>query len=89
MDEKAQRFLSTIKIRVIKKILTYPFLLIIRFYQAAISPYTPASCRFEPTCSHYSAEALKKHGLLKGGKLAVIRIFSCHPWGKRGYDPVP
>ncbi|HIE45985.1 MAG TPA: membrane protein insertion efficiency factor YidD [Flavobacteriaceae bacterium] len=73
----------------IKKILTYPFILIIRFYQIAISPYTPASCRFEPTCSHYSAEALTKHGLFKGGKLAIKRIFSCHPWGKSGYDPVP
>jgi len=72
-----------------KKILTYPFILIIRFYQIAISPYTPASCRFEPTCSHYSAEALTKHGLFKGGKLAIKRIFSCHPWGKSGYDPVP
>jgi len=78
-----------LKTIIIKRILTYPFLLLIRFYQAAISPYTPASCRYEPTCSHYSAEALKKHGLFKGGKLAIKRIFSCHPWGGSGYDPVP
>ncbi|MCF6350900.1 MAG: membrane protein insertion efficiency factor YidD [Flavobacteriaceae bacterium] len=72
-----------------KKILTYPFLLLIRFYQVAISPYTPANCRFEPTCSNYSVEALKKYGLFKGTWLATKRIFSCHPWGKSGYDPVP
>ncbi|MEM6684414.1 MAG: membrane protein insertion efficiency factor YidD [Bacteroidota bacterium] len=73
----------------IKKILTYPFLLLIRFYQAAISPYTPAACRYTPTCSHYAAEALKKHGLFRGGWLAVKRISSCHPYGGSGYDPVP
>ena len=72
-----------------KKILVAPFLFIIKLYQLFISPWTPASCRFQPTCSHYSKEALKKHGLFRGGKLAIIRIFSCHPWGKSGYDPVP
>jgi len=61
----------------------------VRFYQVAISPFTPSSCRFSPTCSHYTIEALEKHGILKGGKLAIKRIFSCHPWGKSGYDPVP
>jgi putative membrane protein insertion efficiency factor len=75
--------------RIISKILIAPFIFLVRFYQAAISPYTPAACRFEPTCSHYTAEALKKHGLFKGGWLAVKRITSCHPWGKSGYDPVP
>jgi len=74
---------------VIKKILTYPFLLLIRFYQTAISPYTPAACRYTPTCSHYAAEALKKHGLFRGGWLAIKRISSCHPFGGSGYDPVP
>ena len=73
----------------IKRILTYPFILLVRFYQVAISPYTPASCRFTPTCSHYAIEALQKHGLFKGGWLATKRIFSCHPWGRSGYDPVP
>lgn len=73
----------------IKKILIFPFLLLIRFYQIAISPYTPASCRYSPTCSHYSVEALKVHGLFKGGWLAVKRISKCHPWGGSGYDPVP
>jgi putative membrane protein insertion efficiency factor len=71
------------------KILRFPFILLIRFYQVAISPFTPAACRFEPTCSHYSLEAIKTHGIFKGGWLAIKRISSCHPWGKSGYDPVP
>ena len=61
----------------------------VKFYQIAISPYTPASCRYTPTCSHYTVEALQKHGLFKGGWLALKRIFSCHPWGGSGHDPVP
>lgn len=73
----------------LKKITTYPFILLIRFYQAAISPYTPAACRFSPTCSSYSLEALQVHGLLKGSWLAIRRIGKCHPWGDSGYDPVP
>ncbi|TXE10098.1 membrane protein insertion efficiency factor YidD [Seonamhaeicola algicola] len=73
----------------IKKILTAPFLFLIKIYQLFISPLTPATCRFHPTCSQYSKEALKKYGLLKGGWLAIKRIFSCHPWGKSGHDPVP
>ena len=72
-----------------KKILIFPFLLVVRFYQIVISPLTPATCRFSPTCSHYTAEALQKHGLFKGGYLGAKRILSCHPWGKSGYDPVP
>jgi putative membrane protein insertion efficiency factor len=72
-----------------KKLLTYPFLLLIKIYQTVISPFTPATCRFQPTCSHYAKEALEKHGFWKGGALAMKRIFSCHPWGGSGYDPVP
>ena len=72
-----------------KKILIFPFIVIIRFYQIVISPLTPAACRFEPTCSSYSKEALEKHGILKGSWLAIKRISSCHPWGRSGYDPVP
>jgi len=72
-----------------KKILIFPFLLIIKIYQTLISPLTPATCRYQPTCSHYAKEALEKHGLFKGGILAFKRIFSCHPWGGSGYDPVP
>lgn len=72
----------------IKKILIFPFVLLIRFYQICISPFTPASCRFSPTCSHYTLEALKKHGLIKGSWLGIKRIAKCHPWGGSGYDPV-
>ncbi|MBF03713.1 MAG: membrane protein insertion efficiency factor YidD [Flavobacterium sp.] len=75
--------------KLLKKILIFPFVFLVRFYQVAISPYTPATCRFQPTCSNYTVEALQKHGLFKGGWLAVKRIVSCHPWGKSGYDPVP
>jgi putative membrane protein insertion efficiency factor len=72
-----------------KKILIFPFLFLIKVYQTLISPLTPATCRFQPTCSNYSKEALEKHGLLKGGLLSIKRISKCHPWGDSGYDPVP
>ena len=72
-----------------KKLLIAPFLFLIKVYQTFLSPIMPATCRYQPTCSHYSKEALQKHGLFKGGWLAVKRIFSCHPFGGSGYDPVP
>jgi putative membrane protein insertion efficiency factor len=72
-----------------KKIFTYPFIFLIRFYQRVISPIFPSTCRYQPTCSHYGAEALQKHGLIKGGWLALKRIGSCNPWGGSGFDPVP
>jgi uncharacterized protein len=62
---------------------------LIRFYQGAISPHTPAACRYAPTCSQYAAEAVQKHGALRGTWLALKRISRCHPWGGSGYDPVP
>ncbi|MGA9239808.1 membrane protein insertion efficiency factor YidD [Robiginitalea sp.] len=65
------------------------FISLIRGYQKYISPLTPPSCRYLPTCSQYSIEALQKHGLRKGGWLALKRVGSCHPWGGSGYDPVP
>lgn len=61
----------------------------IRFYQLCISPHTPPSCRFTPTCSNYAIEAIRKHGPIKGTALAVWRILRCNPWGGSGYDPVP
>ncbi|MBR5929092.1 MAG: membrane protein insertion efficiency factor YidD [Prevotella sp.] len=64
-------------------------LLPIWLYQKVISPYTPPSCRFTPTCSEYAKQALKKHGPIKGLWLAIKRISRCHPWGGSGYDPVP
>lgn len=72
-----------------KKLLIAPFIFLIRGYQLLISPLLPASCRYTPTCSSYALEALRKHGLIKGGWLALKRIFSCHPWGGSGHDPVP
>ena len=72
-----------------KKVLVFLFVFLIKFYQWTISPLTPASCRFTPTCSAYGIEALKKYGPFKGGWLTLKRILSCHPWGKSGYDPVP
>ena len=71
------------------KLITYPFLLLVRFYQIAISPLKPPTCRFTPTCSSYALEALKRYGPFKGGMLAIRRIMRCHPWGGSGYDPVP
>lgn len=61
----------------------------IRFYRSFISPLTPPSCRFTPTCSEYAIQALRKHGPIKGLALAVWRILRCNPWGGSGYDPVP
>ena len=62
---------------------------LIRIYQSTISQVTPSSCRFKPTCSHYSCEAIERYGLIKGGWLTVRRIGRCHPWSQGGYDPVP
>lgn len=73
----------------LKTILIFPFVVLIRFYQIVISPLTPATCRYSPTCSHYTLEALRKHGLIKGSWLGMKRILSCNPWGGSGYDPVP
>ncbi len=64
------------------------FILLIRFYQLAISPYFGPCCRYTPTCSAYAIEAISKYGVLKGGWLAVKRISRCHPWHEGGYDPV-
>ena len=73
----------------LKKVLIAPFIFLVRIYQTLISPLTPATCRYQPTCSHYTVEALKTHGIFRGSGLALKRIFSCHPWGGSGYDPVP
>lgn len=62
---------------------------LIRFYQAAISPLTPPTCRYTPSCSAYAREAIEVHGAAWGGWLALRRILRCHPWGGFGYDPVP
>ncbi|MDR0464472.1 MAG: membrane protein insertion efficiency factor YidD [Treponema sp.] len=67
----------------------YIALVIIRFYQYAISPHFPPACRYYPSCSCYAYEAINKHGVLRGSFLAVMRILRCHPFTKGGYDPVP
>jgi putative membrane protein insertion efficiency factor len=64
-------------------------LLVIRFYQYVISPIYPPCCRYVPTCSVYTYEAVKKYGPFRGGFLALKRILRCHPFHKGGWDPVP
>ena len=73
----------------IKDIIKRSFLLAIKFYQMAISPYIGPHCRFIPTCSEYAYIAISRFGPLKGIYLAVRRILKCHPLHKGGYDPVP
>ncbi|MBR2947753.1 MAG: membrane protein insertion efficiency factor YidD [Bacteroidales bacterium] len=75
--------------KTLKKILNYPFIFLIRFYQLCISPYKPSCCRFTPTCSAYAIQAFRKHGPIKGLYLTIWRILRCNPWGGSGYDPVP
>ena len=62
---------------------------LIRFYQIAISPLIGPRCRYFPTCSQYSLEAIHTYGALKGSWLATKRLCRCHPWCGHGYDPVP
>ena len=64
-------------------------LLLIRLYQKTISRVLPPTCRFTPSCSHYSYEAIEKYGLFKGGWMGLKRIARCHPFNPGGYDPVP
>lgn len=61
----------------------------VRIYQAAISPWLPAACRYTPTCSAYAVQAIERHGSVRGSWLATRRILRCHPWGGSGFDPVP
>ncbi len=63
--------------------------LLVQCYRHCISPFTPPSCRFTPTCSQYAVEALRRHGPLRGSWLTLRRLSRCHPWGGSGYDPVP
>ena len=73
----------------VKKILIFPFVALIRFYQICLSLIFPPSCRFTPTCSQYALEAFRKHGPFKGLYLSARRLLRCHPFGGSGYDPVP
>ena len=69
-------------------ILTHIIIKFIKGYKFLISPLFGHSCRYLPTCSEYSIEALKQFGLIKGAFMSIKRILSCHPWGKGGFDPV-
>ena len=73
----------------INRAFSWLMILLIRFYQQAISPYLRPSCRYTPTCSQYFIEAVKKYGPFKGSYLGIKRLLRCHPWGGHGYDPVP
>lgn len=74
---------------VLKNIFQKVLILLVRFYQLAISPYLGSNCRHAPTCSQYTIEAIKEWGPFKGVWLGAVRISRCHPWGTHGYDPVP
>ncbi|MEM6511803.1 MAG: membrane protein insertion efficiency factor YidD [Pseudomonadota bacterium] len=69
--------------------LAKPVVALVRLYQFAISPWLGGNCRFQPTCSQYTIEALQTHGIFRGSWLSAKRIGRCHPWGGSGYDPVP
>ena len=69
--------------------LTYIAYLMVKAYQVVVSPLLGANCRYNPTCSAYALEALKKFGIIKGGLLSIKRVAKCHPWGGSGHDPVP
>ena len=62
---------------------------LVRFYQRALSPHLPASCRYQPTCSQYALTALSRFGALRGGWMAFTRILRCNPFSRGGFDPVP
>ena len=76
-------------INILLKISTLPFIIIIRTYQLILYPILKTNCRYLQTCSEYSLESLKKHGLIRGCYLSFKRILHCHPLGGSGYDPVP
>ncbi|MCQ2067615.1 MAG: membrane protein insertion efficiency factor YidD [Bacteroidaceae bacterium] len=76
-------------LNILTKSLGWLLMLPIRFYRKFISPLTPPSCRFTPTCSEYAIEAITKHGPFKGTWLAIRRVLRCRPGGGSGYDPVP
>jgi uncharacterized protein len=72
-----------------KRLIALPALFLITVYRKVLSPLKPPTCRFYPTCSAYAFEAIEKHGLLKGGGLAIKRVLRCNPLNPGGFDPVP
>ncbi len=73
----------------LSRILALPFRGLIWIYRYGVSPLIGANCRYQPTCSAYAEDALRRYGIIQGGWLAAKRICRCHPWGGSGYDPVP
>ncbi len=73
----------------LRRVVLFPFLALIAFWQKGVSPYIGHHCRFEPTCSEYAKQALLRHGALKGFYLSTKRILKCHPLHPGGSDPVP
>ena len=71
-----------------QNIINAPFILLVKTYKYALSPFLPNACRYTPTCSQYAEEAIRKYGPIKGIWLAAKRLSKCHPWGGSGYDPV-
>ena len=71
-----------------RKVISYPFILLIRLYQVIISPLLGQRCRFYPSCSQYMIEAIEKKGLLRGMWMGLLRILKCHPFHPGGYDPI-
>ncbi|MFH1005840.1 MAG: membrane protein insertion efficiency factor YidD [Bacteroidota bacterium] len=71
------------------KLLSIILIGVIRSYKMTLSLFIGQSCRYQPTCSQYGMDAIKKYGALKGSWLTIKRICSCHPWGGHGYDPIP
>jgi len=83
------RAVERIKIKKLDRICAGVAVVIVSGYRMLISPVLPPSCRFVPTCSEYTQEALRKHGIIRGSMLALRRILRCHPLGGSGMDPVP
>lgn len=75
--------------KIIREALSAIIIVMIKVYQWIISPLIGPKCRYTPTCSQYSIQAIQKHGLAKGIWLTIKRVGRCHPWGGHGYDPVP
>lgn len=73
----------------VSRALAWPLVQLVRAYRVAITPLLGVNCRFQPTCSTYAIEALRRHGIVRGSALAARRIARCHPWGGSGFDPVP
>ena len=78
-----------ILIKYINKLFKLLLIIPIRIYQKLLSPLLGSNCRYTPTCSHYTVDAIEEWGALKGGYMGIKRILSCNPWGGSGYDPVP